>query len=85
MEIQSYLVRLGVRLGGTPSAEQLRMLHERHLLSVPFENLDIHRGAEIVLDEEQILDKIVSSRRGGFCYELNSAFAWLLRNIWRRH
>ncbi len=81
MEIQSYLDRLDVKLEGKLSLEQLRMLHEHHLLAVPFENLDIHRGVEIVLDEERILDKIISGRRGGFCYELNGAFAWLLRNL----
>ena len=37
------------------------------------------RRIELVLPE--ILDKIVNQRRGGFCYELNSAFAWLLGKI----
>jgi len=48
---------------------------------VPFENLDIHRGVPIVLEEELLLDKIVRRRRGGFCYELNGALAWLLRQL----
>ncbi len=48
---------------------------------MPFENLDVHRGVAIVLDQPAILDKIVRRRRGGFCYELNSAFAWLLREL----
>lgn len=37
------------------------------------------RRIELVLPE--ILDKIVNQKRGGFCYELNSAFAWLLGKI----
>ncbi len=61
--------------------ELLTFLHERHLLEIPFENLDIHRGVEIVLDEGSILGKIVADHRGGFCYELNSAFAWLLNKL----
>jgi N-hydroxyarylamine O-acetyltransferase len=81
MEIQSYLDRLGLQLEGKPSLEQLTLLHEQHLLIIPFENLDIHRGVEIILDEKRILDKIISNRRGGFCYELNGAFAGLLRNL----
>ncbi len=48
---------------------------------MPFENLDIHRGVPIVLDQARILDKVVTARRGGFCYELNTAFAWLLRAL----
>jgi N-hydroxyarylamine O-acetyltransferase len=33
------------------------------------------------MDEARFLDKIVRQRRGGFCYELNGAFAWLLREL----
>jgi N-hydroxyarylamine O-acetyltransferase len=51
------------------------------LQAVPFENLDIHLGTPIVLDESSILEKIVRRRRGGFCYELNSAFRWLLTHL----
>jgi N-hydroxyarylamine O-acetyltransferase len=48
---------------------------------VPFENLSIHLGEPIVLKEEALLDKIVTRRRGGFCYELNGTFAELLRAL----
>src|SRR5439155_12459989 len=48
------------------------------LRAVPFENLSIHLGEPIVLDEAELLDKLVRRRRGGFCYELNGAFAALL-------
>ncbi len=48
---------------------------------MPFENLDIHAGKKIVLDENLLYEKIVSRGRGGFCYELNSLFCWLLRMI----
>lgn len=58
-------------------AEGIRALHHAHLLTVPFENPSIHLGAEISLDESRLLDKIVTRRRGGFCYELNGAFALL--------
>jgi len=51
------------------------------LFTVPFENLDIHRGKKIVLEESQIYQKIVVRGRGGFCYELNGLFCWLLRSL----
>jgi N-hydroxyarylamine O-acetyltransferase len=51
------------------------------LLAVPFENLDIHLGRPIVLDQDALFDKIVTRRRGGFCYELNGLFALLLRAL----
>jgi N-hydroxyarylamine O-acetyltransferase len=82
MEVRRYLDRLGVAWAGEPpSIGGLRSLHGRHLVNVPFENLDIHRGVEIQLDEEKILEKIIGDRRGGFCYELNASFAWLLRRL----
>ena len=79
--IDAYLARIGYDGPRTPTAEVLRALQERHLLSVPFENLDIHWKRPIVVDTERFLDKIVRQRRGGFCYELNGAFAWLLREL----
>jgi N-hydroxyarylamine O-acetyltransferase len=62
-------------------SETLRQIHRAHLFSVPFENLDIHLGRKIVCDEDDFLHKIVNERRGGFCYELNGAFASLLRGL----
>jgi N-hydroxyarylamine O-acetyltransferase len=64
-----------------PSLPLLAALHEAHLLAVPFENLSIHYGQPIILDEAALYDKIVRRRRGGFCYELNGLFAWLLRRL----
>jgi N-hydroxyarylamine O-acetyltransferase len=61
--------------------ETLRGLHKRHLLSVPFENLDIHLGRPIILNEDAFFEKIVKHHRGGFCYELNGSFAALLTRL----
>jgi N-hydroxyarylamine O-acetyltransferase len=64
-----------------PSLATLQALHTTHLLAVPFENLSIHYGQPIVLQEAALFEKIVQRRRGGFCYELNGLFAWLLRTL----
>lgn len=61
-----------------PDAASLRALHEAHLRAVPFENLSIHLGQHIELEEAPILAKLLEARRGGFCYELNGAFGLLL-------
>jgi len=58
----------------------LAELHERHLATVPFENLDIQLGVPIELDEDRLVAKVIGGR-GGFCYELNGAFAALLRAL----
>ena len=51
------------------------------MLAVPFENLDIHLGHPIKLDIPSFYDKVVRRRRGGFCYELNGLFGWLLDQL----
>jgi len=81
MNVPAYLDRIGHKGPTEPTSETLRLLHRRHLETVPFENLDISRSRPIMLDENRILHKIVEERRGGFCYELNSAFAALLRAL----
>jgi N-hydroxyarylamine O-acetyltransferase len=51
------------------------------MLSIPFENLDIHLGRQLSLDYASLFDKIVVRRRGGFCYELNGLFALLIAEL----
>jgi N-hydroxyarylamine O-acetyltransferase len=77
----AYLRRLGFPAGVEPSVAGLRSLHKGHLRRIPFENLDIHLGEPIVLDPEQLVRKLTERRRGGFCYELNGAFAALLEDL----
>jgi N-hydroxyarylamine O-acetyltransferase len=81
MDIDAYLQRIHYDGSRTPTAETLRALHRSHMLAVPFENLDIHLGRPIHLDESAFFDKIVRRRRGGFCYELNGLFAVLLCHL----
>jgi N-hydroxyarylamine O-acetyltransferase len=79
--IAAYLDRIDVPRPQALDAAALRVLHRAHLLTVPFENLSIHLSEPISLDEDALLDKIVTRRRGGFCYELNGAFGLLLRAV----
>lgn len=81
MNVDAYLERIGYRGPLAPTAETLRRLHVAHLLAVPFENLSIHSGEPVVLDDGALFDKVVARRRGGFCYELNGLFGALLREL----
>lgn len=81
MEVRTYLDRLGYRGSREATAESLRALHTAHTFAVPFENLDIHLRRTISLDPAVLYDKIVSRRRGGFCFELNGLFALLLERL----
>uniref|UniRef100_A0A803SL26 arylamine N-acetyltransferase n=1 Tax=Anolis carolinensis TaxID=28377 RepID=A0A803SL26_ANOCA len=81
MDVGCYLQRIGYQGPTQPSGETLLRLHRCHLLSVPFESLSIHCGEPITLDLPHIYDKIVRRHRGGFCYELNGLFLWLLKAL----
>jgi N-hydroxyarylamine O-acetyltransferase len=81
MDINAYLKRIKYSGPRAPIAETLRKLHRAHVLMVPFENLDIHLGRAIILNEKKFFEKIVRQKRGGFCYELNGSFACLLRAL----
>ena len=78
-DLDAYLARIGH--SGRPRAdlETLRGLQFAHLCAVPFENLDIHLGVPISLDIEHLFEKIVSRRRGGYCFEQNTLFLRALR------
>lgn len=78
MNVDAYLERINYNGSRDVNAETLRALQVAHLLSVPFENLSIHSGESIVLNEDALYTKIVDQRRGGFCYECNGLFAGLL-------
>ncbi|KAM9331092.1 uncharacterized protein PAF06_019457 [Gastrophryne carolinensis] len=85
MDLKAYLERIGlpgIRLETfTPTLQALCELHFHHLLSVPFESLSIHIGEKVILDIHWIFQKIVQRRRGGFCYEQNGLFCWVLREL----
>jgi len=81
MHLAAYLTRIGYSGPLTPTPETLRGIHRAHLLAVPFENLDIPRRRKIIVDQQAFVRKVVEERRGGFCYELNGAFAVLLEAL----
>lgn len=81
MNVEGYLKRINYSGSLSPTAATLRALQIAHLLAVPFENLSIHAGEPIVLEEDALFRKIVDGRRGGFCYEANGLFAGLLRAL----
>lgn len=80
-KLQAYLERIGYKGAIEPTIDNLRAIHRAHMMSVPFENLDIHVGRWIVLDEDRLFHKIVNERRGGFCFEQNGLFYAMLREM----
>lgn len=80
-EVRAYLARIGYDGPLDGSADTLADLQDRHLHTVPYENLDIIRRIPLSLEIKHLLDKIVVRRRGGYCFELNALFGWLLREL----
>lgn len=78
-----YLARLGVEPPMAPTLEALRTLHLAHIERVPFENADVVAGRPIRLEDTALVARLTEpgSRRGGFCYQLNGAFATLLEAL----
>lgn len=79
--VQAYLDRIGYTGDAAPTAATLAALQHAHLKTVPYENLDILRGVRLRYDTETLFDKIVTNHRGGYCFELNGLFGWLLRQL----
>lgn len=77
----SYLQRIRLPEAGSPNLETLRRLHSAHLTAIPFENLDQRLGRSVDLDLSSLQDKIVRRRRGGYCFEQNTLFAAVLRDL----
>lgn len=79
--LDDYLKRIS--FVGNPKAdvETLSELMRHQLLSIPFENIDVHLTREVSLIPEDLVRKIIYSRRGGYCYELNGIFAMALSAI----
>ncbi|MCO1581904.1 arylamine N-acetyltransferase [Crossiella sp. SN42] len=77
----AYLARIGAPHPAAPTAAALADLQRRHLHTVPFENLGVHLPGTLTLDPAALAEKIITRRRGGFCFELNGLFAELLRGV----
>lgn len=70
----------------TTTADPLGLLTElqmHHMATVPFESLSLHYSKHriISLDTEDLFQKIVENRRGGYCMEVNTFFATVLRSL----
>jgi N-hydroxyarylamine O-acetyltransferase len=81
MQLSAYLDRIHYSGSLDLTYETLAGIHRAHQLSIPYENLDIHLGRYMPLEEAYLFDKMVIRRRGGWCYEMNGLLAWALREV----
>ena len=72
--LDAYLARIGYTGPRDASVDVLHGLHAAHVSSIPFEAIDVLMNRGISLEPGVIFDKLVSRRRGGYCYEQNGLF-----------
>lgn len=81
IDVTGYLKWIGFGHTVHHDRATLAELQQLHLTAVPFENLDIVDGHSVTVDAPINVDKIVAQGRGGWCFELNGAFALLLEAL----
>jgi len=78
-DLDAYCARINYTGPRETCVATLKGLHFAHVHKVPFENLDIHLGIAPSLEPAGLFAKIVTRKRGGYCYEVNSFFTMVLR------
>lgn len=73
-DLDAYLARIGLPARPTPDAAGLSRMQHAHRMSIPFENLDVRLGRRIAIDSDAVFAKLVTARRGGYCFEHNRLF-----------
>jgi N-hydroxyarylamine O-acetyltransferase len=78
MDLQAYFQRIGFAGEARPDLATLKALHRAHLAAIPYENFDVQFGRPLTTSAEEAFEKIVTRRRGGWCYEMNGLFGAML-------
>jgi N-hydroxyarylamine O-acetyltransferase len=79
--LSNYLSRIGFRGPIEPNLATLAALHAAHVDAIPFEGFDPLLRRPVNLDLVSVQDKLVDSRRGGYCFEQNVLFKAALEAI----
>jgi Arylamine N-acetyltransferase len=79
--IENYFSRINYKGPRTPSLETLSSLQFHHVSSIPFENLDVLSKKIIKVDLESLENKLVTNKRGGYCFEMNKYFMSILKSL----
>jgi len=67
--MDAYFDRIGYRGGREPSFATLTAIASHHVRAIPFENLDVLLGRPPRLDLPSLEAKLITARRGGYCFE----------------
>lgn len=81
MHLSDYFDRIGHRGSAAPTLANLRAVHRAQAYSIPYDGLDIQFGRPVDLDPQRIFYKLVTQKRGGWCYETNGLLQWALSSM----
>jgi N-hydroxyarylamine O-acetyltransferase len=76
--LEDYFARIDYQDVPSINIKTLAALMRCQLFSVAFENLDVQAGKVVSMVPEEIVEKIITRKRGGYCYEVNGLFAMAL-------
>lgn len=79
--LDDYLRRIGLAHSPRADLDGLRQVHRAHLRAIPYENIDVQLKRPVTIEPGAALEKIVSRRRGGWCYEMNGSLGWALDKL----
>jgi len=73
-DLSAYLERIRLPVAPEPDVDGLVAVQRAHRLAIPFENLDVKLGRGVRIDPDTVFAKLVTARRGGYCFEHNRLF-----------
>ncbi|RKE55796.1 arylamine N-acetyltransferase family protein [Sphingobacterium detergens] len=79
--LKGYLERIAISEGVSGDLETLKKLTQAHPKHITFENIDSFTGIVPAIDTADIFQKMVTEKRGGYCYEQNSLFKEVLQTL----
>jgi len=71
VNLNAYFERIGFAGSIAPTLATLEALHALHPAAIAFENLNPLLGLPVKLDLASLQNKLLTERRGGYCYEHN--------------
>ena len=81
VHLAAYFERIGFSGSIAPTLATLETLHALHPASIPFENLNPLMGLPVLLDQASLEQKLIHDKRGGYCFEHNTLFMRVLREL----
>lgn len=79
--IEALLGRIGLERAPAADLDGLFTVHRAFLARVPYEDIAVQLGETFPLDEAALTRRVLADGRGGYCFELNTVFAALLRAL----